>query len=86
MKKRQDGEVQEALAEARKAYDALGINRALLRLDSASIVRMIRDPEKLSALCDLLEEEARVHEAMGNAPVCEDLKLQAAGIRKAAAT
>jgi hypothetical protein len=57
-----------------------------LRLDSASIVRIVRDREKLSALCDLLEEEAQVHEALGNAPVCEDLRLQAAARRQAAAT
>jgi hypothetical protein len=78
--KREQGKVEEALTEAQQAYTAFGFDRGLLRLDATSVARLV-NREKLNALCDLIEEEARLHRALGDERAGAELARLAADIR-----
>jgi hypothetical protein len=61
---RKNGEPEQALAEARNEFRTLGVDPNLLELDARSLVRMLRDREKLEAICTLLDELAACHDAL----------------------
>jgi hypothetical protein len=81
--KRKSGDLGLALDETRNAYRALGLDSSFLRLEAGSLVALVGDVAKLNALCELLEEEANVLDALSNAPEADRLRLRAGKIREA---
>lgn len=84
--KRAAGALEEAQEAVRAAYSALGIDALLLRLDPASLVRTIQSPEKVRALCELMDQEALLMEALSKQSHAVRLRQQAASIRGALGT
>jgi hypothetical protein len=78
---RTDGRPEHALLEARQAYGTLGIDPSYLRLDARSILRLIGRGPRLAALCDLLEEEALSHEALGDSAAAAERRARASELR-----
>ncbi|MBI4953863.1 MAG: hypothetical protein HY908_17700 [Myxococcales bacterium] len=82
--RRQEGELDLARDEARQAYAALGIDASFLALDAATLVSLVSSRDKLAALCELLDEEARVERAGTGAKRAASLEARAREIREAA--
>jgi hypothetical protein len=82
--KRNSGELSEALSELQHAYGSIGFDPMLLRLDARSLVMLVKDREKLSALCALLDEEAELRRAMGNQADALGLAERSAEIKRTA--
>lgn len=78
---RTDGRPEQALLEARQAYVTLGIDPSYLRLDTRSLLRLVGRGPRLAALCDLLEEEALAHEALGETSAAEQRRARALELR-----
>lgn len=85
-RKRETGAFDEAHEAARAAYAALGIDALLLRLDPASLVRTVANPEKVRALCELLDQQALLVEATSKQIHALHLRQQAASLRAAIGT
>jgi hypothetical protein len=91
--RRNGGEPEHALLEARDAFRALGVDPNLLDLDARSILRMLREREKAEALCLLLDELAASKDALERAGTAgavrgsvvtlsaADLRAQSAALR-----
>jgi hypothetical protein len=79
--KRTDGHPEQALLEVRQAYATLGIDPSYLRLDTRSLLSLIGRGPRLAALCDLLEEEALSHEALGDAAASAERRARASELR-----
>ncbi|MCC6526454.1 MAG: hypothetical protein IT373_27650 [Polyangiaceae bacterium] len=82
--RRQQGELELAREEARQAYDALGIDASFLALDAATLVSLVSSRDKLAALCELFDEEARVELARAGAKRAASLAARARELRQAA--
>lgn len=79
---RLEGKPEQALAEARGAYAALGVDDSLLRLDDASLAMLLGSGEKLAALAELLGEESAARLALGEAGPALDLSRRSASLRR----
>lgn len=82
--RRQAAEVELALGEVRRAYDALGIDASFLALDAGTLVSLVSSRDRLAALCELLDEEARVELARAGTKRAASLAARAREIRQAA--
>jgi hypothetical protein len=82
VRKRREGATEQALDETRKAYLALGVDADLLRLDARSLVKLVGTKEKLAALCELLEEEAAIMDALSKTASATRLRKQVESIRE----
>ena len=79
--RRTEGQPEQALLEARQAYAMLGIDPSYLRLDTRSLLSLIGRGPRLAALCDLLEEEALSHEALGDTAAAAERHARAFELR-----
>lgn len=79
--KRTQGQPEQALVAARQAYSLLGIDPSYLRLDTRSLVSLVGRGPRLDALCDLLEEEALSHEALGDAAAAAQCRRRASELQ-----
>jgi hypothetical protein len=79
--RRSEGQPEQALVEARHAYATLGIDPSYLRLDTRSLVSLVGRGPRLAALCDLLEEEALSHEALGDSVAAAERRARASELR-----
>lgn len=62
------GEYEKAIVEAERAWsELLGVPRELAdAMDSPSLARLLRDPDRMRGASRLLGEEARAHQAKGS--------------------
>jgi hypothetical protein len=84
---KQEHRYDDALAAVKRTpSEWFGIEAEMLeRVDARSVVMLLRDPEKIESYAWLLDEEASIHDARGDAPSAEAARRRAAAIRAAAA-
>lgn len=78
---RSAGDLEAALDLVRQCYRGLGLDASYLRLDAKSLRTLLADQAKLLALCDLLDEESRIHAALGNEKVAHEYRNRAEQLR-----
>lgn len=80
---RNAGQHEEALREAEQAHSLLGLPAGLLdRVDAATLASILgHQPAKLTAVADVLDQEAAAMTALGD-PRAEGRRALAAGLRQ----
>lgn len=80
---RSSGDLDAAMDVVRKCYRALGLDPSYLRLGARSLLTVVPDRQKLLSLCELLEEESRIHAARGNMESANECRQRAEQLRAA---
>src|SRR5262245_5972732 len=75
---RKSGRAADALVEAERGYDLLGLPTGLIEVLSApAIAELLASPEKVRMVADLLDEEAAALEALGDPRAARKRELAA---------
>lgn len=80
---RSAGDLDAAIDVVRQCYRALGLDPTYLRLGATSLLTVVPDRQKLFSLCELLEEESRIHTARGNMESAYECRQRAEQLRAA---